>query len=90
VSALNLSTNLPFILPSFETFDFSYFIDVANVWGVDYDNSLDDSGSIRSSTGLGIDFYTCWSIKFFIYKPITKESSDKTETFRFNLGTIFR
>ena len=90
VSSLNLSTNLPFILSSFDTFDFSYFIDVANVWGVDYNNSLDDSGSIRSSTGLGIDLFTpVGPLSFSFTQPITKESSDKTETFRFNLGTNF-
>ena len=32
--------------------DFSYFVDFANVWGVDYDSSLDDSNKIRSSTGV--------------------------------------
>ena len=34
VSALNLSTNLPSILSTVETVDFTYFIDVANVWGL--------------------------------------------------------
>ena len=90
VSALNLSTNLPFLLPSLDVFDFSYFIDAANVWGVDYNNSLDDSGSIRSSTGLGIDILTpIGPLSFSFTKPITKKSSDKTESFRFNLGTNF-
>ena len=33
-----------------ENLDFNYFIDIANVWGVDYDSSIDDSNKIRSST----------------------------------------
>ena len=50
VGALNLSTSLPGILTTIENIDFSYFIDFANVWGVDYNSSLDDSFKIRSAT----------------------------------------
>ena len=90
ISTLNLSTNLPGILSTVENVDFSYFIDVANVWGVDYDSSIDDSNSIRSSTGLGVDFLTpIGPLSFSFTKPITKKSTDKTESFRFNLGTTF-
>ena len=63
---------------------------MASVWGVDYDSSIDDASKIRSSTGIGLDYLSpigplnfSWSI------PITKKSTDKTETFRFNLGTTF-
>lgn len=90
VSSVNLSSNLPFILPTFESVDFSYFIDAANVWGVDYDKSLDDSGAIRSSTGVGMNLLTPvgpFSLSFS--RPLSKKSTDKTETFRFNLGTTF-
>ena len=38
-----------------ENLDFSYFIDVANVWGVDYDSTIDGSNKIRSSTGIAIE-----------------------------------
>jgi outer membrane protein insertion porin family len=90
VSALNLSTNLPEVLNTIENLDFSYFIDIANVWGVDYDSSLDDSNTIRSSTGVGLDILTpVGPLSFSLSQPITKSSSDKTETFRFNLGTTF-
>ena len=90
VSAVNLSTNLPFIFSTVENIDFSYFIDAANVWGVDYDSSIDDSGTLRSSTGLGIDLLTpVGPLSFSFTQPISKASSDKTETFRFNLGTTF-
>lgn len=90
VSTLNLSTNLPFLMPSFENVDFSYFIDAANVWGVDYDSSIDDSSTIRTATGIGMNLLTpIGPLSFSLSQPITKKSSDRTETFRFNLGTTF-
>lgn len=89
-SVINLSTNLPFILSSLETVEFKYFIDAANVWGVDYDKTIDDSNIIRSSTGIGMDFISpIGPISFSLAQPITKKSSDKTEVFRFNIGTTF-
>ncbi len=90
VSAINLSTNLPFVFSTVENIDFNYFIDAANVWGVDYDSSIDDSGTLRSSTGVGVDLLTpIGPLSFSFTQPISKASSDKTETFRFNLGTTF-
>ena len=89
-STINLSTTLPQILPSFQNIDFSYFIDIGNVWGVDYNESLDKKSSIRSSTGIAMDFLSpVGPLSFSLSQPITKKSSDKTETFRFNLGTTF-
>jgi len=90
VTALNLSTNLPGIMSTVDILDFNYFIDIANVWGVDYDSAIDDSNTIRSATGLGIDLLTpVGPLNFSFSQPISKKSSDKTETFRFNLGTTF-
>jgi len=89
VSTLNMSTNLPQLFPTLENIDFNYFIDVANVWGVDYNENLDNS-KIRSSTGIGLNMITpIGPLSFSLTQPITKASSDKTETFRFNLGTTF-
>ena len=90
ITTLNLSTNLPGILSTMENLDFSYFIDIGNVWGVDYDDNIDQSNSIRSSTGIGMDWLTpVGPLSFSLTQPISKQSSDKTETFRFNLGTTF-
>ncbi|MFL2901484.1 MAG: outer membrane protein assembly factor BamA [Candidatus Pelagibacter sp.] len=89
ISTLNLSTNIPGILSTIEILDFNYFIDIGNVWGVDYNSSLDNS-KIRSSTGIGLNVLTpVGPLSFSLAQPITKASSDKTETFRFNLGTTF-
>ena len=90
VSTLNFSTTLPQILPSFQNTDFSFFIDMANVWGVDYDSSLDDRSAIRSSTGLSIDLLTpIGPLNFSFAETLNQASSDKTESFRFNIGTSF-
>ena len=66
------------------------FIDAANVWGVDYNPSLDNGSKIRSSTGVGLDWFTpIGPLNFSLAVPLTTEDSDKTEKFRFNLGTTF-
>ena len=89
ISALNLSATLPKLLPSFQNMDFSLFVDAANIWGVDYDSNIDNS-KIRSSTGVAMDLLTpIGPLNFSLSKPITKSSTDKTESFRFNLGTTF-
>ena len=88
-SVLNLSTNLPKFLPEVQNLDFTLFIDAANLWGVDFDSSLDNS-KIRSSTGLAIDWYTpIGPLNFSFATPITKASSDVEQTFRFDIGTTF-
>ena len=90
ISALNFSATLPTLLPSFQNLDFSIFVDAANVWGVDYDSSIDDNNKIRSSTGVAMDILTpIGPLNFSLSQPITKSSTDKTEGFRFNLGTTF-
>jgi len=90
VTAINFSTTLPQVLPTLENADFSAFIDMANVWGVDYDSSLDNNSKIRSSTGIAVDILTpIGPLNFSLAETITKASSDKTESFRFNIGTSF-
>ena len=90
VSAINLSTNLPSLLSTIETVDFAVFVDIANVWGVDYDSSIDDSNFVRSTAGIGMDILTpVGPLSFSLSQAITKKDTDKTETFRFNLGTSF-
>jgi outer membrane protein insertion porin family len=87
---LNFNTTLPMILPSFENIDFKYFLDVGNLWGVDYSKTVDQSNSIRSSTGLGIDWFTpIGPLNFSLSKNLIKADSDVPETFQFNLGTTF-
>ena len=90
LSSFNFNTSLPKILEENDNIDFLFFIDAANVWGVDYDTSIDDSNKIRSSAGIGIDWFTAIGpINFTISQPLTKADSDSTENFSFNLGTTF-
>ena len=64
--------------------------DAANVWGVDYDSSINDSNKIRSSVGVGLDWLTpVGPLSFSLATPLTKADTDIEETFRFNLGTTF-
>ena len=52
--------------------------------------NLNDASEIRSSTGIGLNLLTpIGPLSFSLSQPINKKSSDKTETFRFNLGTTF-
>ena len=86
---INASTTLPEFGANLEKLDFQVFFDAANVWGVDYDSSLDES-TIRSSAGLSVDWFTpIGPLNFSIAQPLTKASSDKTESVRFNIGTTF-
>ena len=88
-SAMSFSSTLPSILPTMESIDFSLFIDAGNIWGVDYDSSLDNS-KIRSSTGLSVDWLTpIGPLNFVFAQPITKSSTDIEQNFRFDIGTTF-
>jgi outer membrane protein insertion porin family len=90
VSSVNITSTIPQILPNSENTDFVFFMDVANIWGVDYDSSIDTSNKIRSSIGFGVDWFSILGpINFSLSQALSKTSSDKTETFRFNLGTTF-
>ena len=68
------------------------FFDAASVWGVDYNSSINAAygGTIRSSIGIGIDWFTILGpLNFSFAHPISKEEDDSTESFRFNIGTSF-
>ena len=88
--AINASSTLPQVLPSLQNSDFIMFFDAGNIWGVDYDETIDDDNKIRSSVGIGVNINTVIGpLSFSLAQPITKGKNDITETFRFNLGTTF-
>ena len=90
VTALNIASTLPNILPNSQNIDFSIFFDAANIWGVDYNSSLDDASKIRSSLGMAIDWFTpIGPLTFSLTETLSKHSTDVTESFRFNIGTTF-
>ena len=89
ITTVNFTTTLPQVFPSLEILDFSFFIDAANIWGVDYNENLSNK-DIRSSLGLGVDLQTpIGPMSFSFSEVISKSSTDITESFRFNIGTSF-
>ena len=88
-TTLNVAATLPKLFVDLQNIDFSIFVDSANLFGVDYDSSLDKS-KIRSSTGIAVDWFTpIGPLSFSLAAPLTKASTDETESFRFKIGTTF-
>ena len=88
-SSLNLNSTLPNILFENDNIDLNLFIDLANVWEVDYDSSI-DSSKIRSATGIAVNWYSTIGPLTFSYAiPLSEAKSDVTEKFRFQIGTSF-
>ena len=89
-AAVNFDLALPNLLPESSSTDISLFLDFGNVWEIDYSDTIDESNKIRSSTGITAN----WSspvgpMNFTLATNISKASTDKTESFNFNLGTSF-
>ena len=89
-TALSGEVSLPNLLPESYKTDVSLFIDTANIWEVDYSNSIDDTNKIRASVGLSANvFTTIGPLSFTVAQDISKATNDETETFNFRLGTSF-
>ena len=74
---LNAEAQLPNLLPESYKTDFSLYLDTGNVWGVDYDDGVDDSNKLRSSVGIGANVFTpVGPLSWTVSQPITKASSD--------------
>ena len=87
--SMNFSSTIPQVFQESQNVDFLFFADAADLWGVDYDSSL-NTNDIRSSVGLALDWYSpIGPMNFSLAHPISKANTDKTESFRFNLGTTF-
>ena len=89
-ASLNLETNLPNLLPESSNADVGLFLDFANVWGVDYDKTIDESNKIRSTAGVMASWLSpLGPMTFTLSQNLLKADTDKTESFSFNLGTTF-
>ena len=89
-AALNFDANLPNFFSDSSNADIGLFLDFGNVWGVDYDDTIDESNEIRSSTGVVINWMSpIGPFNFTLAQNLNKVSTDVTETFSFNLGTTF-
>ena len=90
IASINFSSDIPKLFENSQNTDIKIFLDVANVWGVDYDSSLELSDDIKSAIGVGLDWYSpIGPMNFSLSQHLSKGSNDITESFRFNLGTTF-
>ena len=89
-TALNLEANLPNLLPESTNIDVGFFLDFGNVWGVDYDETIDESNKIRSATGAAASWISpLGPMTFILSTDLSKDSTDESESFNFRLGTTF-
>ena len=90
LATLSLKSTFPNPIPENLRATTFLFLDVGNVWGVDYSNSISDSSKLRSSTGVALDLMSPIGPLSFTYSiPLSKASSDKEQNFLFNIGSSF-
>ena len=86
----NFSSTIPNGLPEKWNALTNIFFDVANVWGVDYDDTINDSDKIRSSVGLGLSWISpIGPIGMSYAQPLSKASTDDVQEFSIKLGSVF-
>ena len=77
-------------MPESTKTDISLFLDLANVWGVDYDSTVGDSSKLRSSVGVNTGWMSpLGPMTFTFSNNLSKADSEVTESFNFRLGTTF-
>ena len=88
--ASNFEIALPNFLPESTKTDVGLFLDVGNIWHVDYDTNILDSNKIRSTVGINTSFLSpAGPMNFIFSQNLSKASTDVTESFNFKLGTTF-
>jgi outer membrane protein insertion porin family len=90
ITAVGFEAKLPNLLPEATKTDLSVFIDVANVWGVDFNSSIKDTNQLRSAVGVAANVFTILGpLSFTLAQDLAKASTDETQTFNFRIGTSF-
>ena len=90
LSSLSLRSTFPNPIPENLRANTIVFFDVANVWGVDYSDTISDSNKLRTSAGVSLDISSPFGPISFSYAiPITSASTDKKQNFLFNIGSSF-
>ena len=90
LATLSLKSTFPNPIPENLKATSFLFVDMGNVWGVDYSNTISDSSKLRASTGLALDFMSPVGPLSFTYSILlSKASSDKEQNFLFNIGSSF-
>ena len=90
LATLSLKSTFPNPIPDSLRSTTYLFLDMGNVWGVDYSNSISSSSKIRSTAGIALDLMSPIGPLSFTYSiPISKSSTDKEQNFLFNIGSSF-
>ena len=90
LATLSLKSTFPNPVPESLRANTFLFLDVGNVWGVDYSSTISDSSKIRSTTGIALDIVSPIGPLSFTYSiPLSKASTDKEQNFLFNIGSSF-
>jgi outer membrane protein insertion porin family len=88
--ATNFEMNLPNLIPESAKIDLGFFLDIGNLWKVDYDDKINDSFKVRSSTGINANWLSpVGPMTFTFARNLSKANTDQVESFSFNLGTTF-
>ena len=70
--------------------DVAAFLDLGNLWHVDYDSRVGQSSIIRSSLGIATNVYTpIGPLNFVFAQDLSSAESDTTQQFKFQIGTSF-
>ena len=90
LATLSLKSTFPNPIPDGLRSTTYLFLDMGNVWGVDYSDTISNSSKIRSTAGIALDFVSPIGPLSFTYSvPISKASTDKEQNFLFNIGSSF-
>jgi len=90
LATLSLKSTFPNPIPESLRANTFLFLDVGNVWGIDYSSIISDSSKIRSTTGIALDIVSPIGPLSFTYSiPLSKASTDKEQNFLFNIGSSF-
>ncbi|MFL2525756.1 MAG: outer membrane protein assembly factor BamA [Pelagibacteraceae bacterium] len=85
----SLSSTIPNPIPDSWNAKSFIFFDAGNVWGVDFDESL-DSNKIRSSTGVSLEWVSpLGPLSITLSENISKADGDLEESFSFQIGSSF-
>ena len=86
---LSIGSTTPNPLPDKWNANSVVFLDFGNVWGVDYNSSI-DSNKIRSSAGVGLEWVSpIGPISFTFSQVLSSANTDIEENFSFQLGSTF-
>ena len=85
----SLSSTIPNPIPDSWNAKSIIFLDAGNVWGVDFDDSL-DSNKLRSSAGLSLEWVSpLGPLSVTMSESISKANGDLEESFSFQIGSNF-